>query len=104
DLVGREIRSNEHAQAGNLQAHVGTSQEPGHVRLPEKMSGRVAIGASAEQHEVFSMRYLRALRADPSRNRVASHDGQRGQSNSRPSHLHPPTIVTALPATPPRRG
>src|SRR5262249_59685731 len=29
DLVGREIRSNEHAQAGNLQAHVGTSQEPG---------------------------------------------------------------------------
>src|SRR5262249_42932778 len=28
DLVGREIRSNEHAQPGNLQAHVGTSQEP----------------------------------------------------------------------------
>src|SRR6516162_386320 len=54
DLVGREIRSNEHAQAGNLQAHVGTSQEPGHIRLPEKMTGRVTVGASAELRQVFS--------------------------------------------------
>src|SRR5262245_48440144 len=80
-LVGREIRRNEHAEAGNLQAHVGTSQEPGHVRLPEKMTGRVAVGAPAELHEVFSVGYLRALRAAASRNRVASRDGQRGQGN-----------------------
>src|SRR6516164_3476359 len=77
DLVG----SNEHAEAGNLQAHVGTSQEPGHVRLSEKMTGRVAVGASAELHEVFSMGYLRALRAKHSRHRVASRDGQCGQSD-----------------------
>src|SRR5581483_6381916 len=64
-LVGREVGPVEHAEARNLEAHLRPAERACHVRLAEEVSGRVAIDAAAEWHEVLAARDLDPRRLRP---------------------------------------
>src|SRR5262249_35431280 len=89
--VRREVRANENPQAGHLKADVRPAQEPGHVRLPEKMTGRVAVGASSELHEILPPCHLRSYCLDATPNRICRCrycNRDSCQHDSRSSHVN----------------
>jgi hypothetical protein len=60
-LIWSEIATDKGAKARNGKADVGAAQEPGHVRLSEKMTGGVAIGAATQCDKIFSTGELSVL-------------------------------------------
>src|SRR5262249_11022342 len=90
-VVGRKVWANENPQPGHLEADVRPAQEPGHVRLPEKMTGRVAVGASVKLHEILPPCHLRSCCLDATPNRICRCTCRYRdccQHDSRSSHLN----------------
>ena len=92
-VVGREIRSDEDAQIRHLEAHVRASKKPRHVRLPKKMTGRMAVRASGELNQVFAMRNLCTFGASTPRDCIPCRYRHDGQQDYRSSHVQPPNVV-----------
>src|SRR5262245_33927397 len=92
-VVGREVGRDEGAQAGHLVSQVRTSQEPGRIRPPEKVAGRVAVAASAEVHEIFSARDLCALAVAALGNSITRCNRQTGQQGDRQPYAQLPRVA-----------
>ena len=58
-LIGRQIPSDEDAEAGNGETDIGPAEILGHVGMAEKIPRRVAIVAAAHLDQVFAARRLR---------------------------------------------
>jgi hypothetical protein len=105
-LIWSEIAADKGATARNGEADVGAAQEPGHVRLSEKMTGGVTIGATTQCDKIFSAGELSIFGPSGIDNKAPDRQGTDDEKTDIPRsvtfsavtrHFYPPSSLEPLP-------